>query len=727
MIDIKNILAAEFKLTAEQISKTAALIDEGNTIPFIARYRKEATGGIDDVTLRDLDKRYSYLRNLESRKAEVIRLIDEQGKLTDELRDDIESAAVLQRVEDLYKPFKKKRVTRASKAKDAGLAPLAFVIMEQKITTGDPLELAGEYINAEKGYDTAEAALQGALDILAEQIADDAGHISMLRGFAKTHGAMSSEAVEGADAGVYEMYGDFSEPVNKIPNHRILAINRGEKEGKLKVKLQTDAEIMVTLLSKRVVKRHSVFTDLLETTVADSCKRLISPSLEREIRTELTERAEADAIKVFEKNTENLLLQPPVRNARIIAIDPGFRTGCKIAVLDMHGKLLDYTTVYPTLPRSDIEGTEKVLANYVKTYDINVIVIGNGTASRETEEIVANFIQKTGLPLKYTIVNEAGASVYSASKLASEEYPELDVSTRGAMSLGRRLQDPLAELVKIPPKSIGVGQYQHDLDPAALDEALTAVVENVVNRVGVDLNTASAPLLGYVAGVGPALAKSIVTYRETNGAFEDRKQLKKVPKLGGKAYTQCAGFLRINGGMNPLDSTAVHPESYTAATELLGRAGFALKELKSGGITDISQHTGDVDTLARELGIGVPTLNDIIFELMRPGRDPREDAPAVVFSRAVRSLEDLRPGMELTGTVRNVVDFGVFVDIGVKQDGLVHISKLSNRFVRHPGEIVAVGDNVKVWVISADKERGKVSLSMVKEKADACANPKSEL
>jgi len=626
----------------------------------------------------------------------------------------------LQRVEDLYKPFRKKRATRASKAREAGLEPLASVIMEQAITEGDPLAFAEGYINEEGGYDTAGAALQGALDIIAEQIADDAGHIAVLRGLTKSRGLLSSEAADD-DLSVYEMYGDFSEPAATIPNHRVLAINRGEKEGKLRVRVQADADAAEDLLSKRVIKRPSLFTGLLQTTVTDSYKRLIAPSLERELRAQLTERAEADAIKVFAKNTENLLLQPPVRGVRIIAVDPGFRTGCKVAVLDELGKLLDYTTVYPTPPRSDVEGAEKALRGFVDQYGINVIVIGNGTASRETEEVVADFIQKTGLQVKYTIVNEAGASVYSASKLASEEYPTLDVSTRGAMSLGRRLQDPLAELVKIPPKSIGVGQYQHDLNQAALDGALSDVVENVVNRVGVDLNTASASLLGYVAGVGSSLARNIVAYREENGSFDDRKQLKNVPKLGDKAFKQCAGFLRISAGKNPLDSTAVHPESYDAAKELLRSAGFALAELKSGGVADIAERAGDVGALAKELGVGVPTLKDIISELARPGRDPREDAPPVVFSRTVRSIDDLRPGMELTGTVRNVVDFGAFVDIGVKQDGLVHISKLSNRFVRHPSEVVSVGDNVKVWVISADRERGKVSLSMVREKANPTA------
>ena len=717
MFDIHKLLSSEFKLTATQVADTVALIKDGNTIPFIARYRKEATGGIDDVTLRELDERLAYLENLEARKAEVMRLIGEQGMLTPELQADIERASVLQRVEDLYKPFKKKRATRASKAKDAGLEPLAFAIMEQALSTGAPLALAEPYINAELGYDTAEAALGGACDIVAELVADDAEHIALLRDFTRKSADIASAAVNADEKTVYEMYYDYREPVRLIPNHRVLAINRGEKEGKLKVRVQADAEVAVGLLEKRVIKRPCIFTDLLKATLADSYKRLIAPSLEREIRSELTERAEADAIRVFARNTENLLLQPPVRDARVIAIDPGYRTGCKVAVLDKHGRLLDFTTVFPTPPKSDVAGTERVLREFAEKYDINVIVIGNGTGSRETEEVVADFIQKSGLPIKYTIVNEAGASVYSASKLASEEYPELDVSTRGAMSLGRRLQDPLAELVKIPPKSIGVGQYQHDLNQSALDHALAGVVENAVNRVGVDVNTASASLLGYVAGIGGALAKNITAYREEIGAFSDRKQLKKVPKLGDKAFRQCAGFLRISGGNNPLDSTAVHPESYAAAAELLRRAGVkSALELASGGIADFAERVGDLSALARELDVGLPTLRDIVSELARPGRDPRDDAPPVVFSRGVRSIDDLAAGIELTGTVRNVVDFGAFVDIGVKQDGLVHVSKLTSRFVRHPSEVVAVGDNVRVWVVSVDKERGKISLTMVKEK-----------
>ncbi|MDR0652593.1 MAG: RNA-binding transcriptional accessory protein [Synergistaceae bacterium] len=716
MLNISSALAAEFKLTQAQVAATIELIDDGNTIPFIARYRKEATGGIDDVTLRELCERLTYLRNLEARKAEVLRLVDEQGKLTPELRAEIEAAAVMQRVEDLYKPYKKKRATRASKARDAGLGPLAALIWGQSLTHGEPLKIAAGYLNIEAGYDTPESALQGALDIIAEQIADDAEYTVLLRSFTRKHGSIVSVAADAGEKTVYETYYDFSEAILKIPNHRVLAINRGEKEGKLRVKVQTDADVATGILGKRVIKRPSIFTELLKTTLADSYKRLIAPSLEREMRNELTERAETDAIKVFAKNTEILLLTPPVRDARVIAIDPGYRTGCKVAVLDERGKLLDYTTIYPTPPKSDIAGAVRVLTQYADKHGVNVIVIGNGTGSRETEEAVADFIEKSGKDIKYTIVNEAGASVYSASKLASEEYPDIDVTTRGAMSLGRRLQDPLAELVKIPPKSIGVGQYQHDLNQTALDTALTGVVENVVNRVGVDLNTASASLLGYVAGISAAVAKNIVAYREANGAFTDRRQLKKVSKLGDKAFGQCAGFLRIAGAKNPLDSTAVHPESYAIATEILKRADVKPEAITNGGVSDISEHVGEPSALAAELGAGLPTVRDIIAELQKPGRDIRADAPPVIFSRSVKSFDDLAVGMELAGTVRNVVDFGAFVDIGVKQDGLVHVSKMANRFVKHPGEVVAVGDTVKVWVESIDKERGKIGLTMIEGK-----------
>ena len=716
MLDINRTIAQELSVSPAQIESVIKLIDEGSTIPFIARYRKEATGGLDDAQLRTLEERLMYLRNLETRKAEVLNSIKEQGKLTEELRTSIEGATVMQRVEDLYKPFKKKRATRASKAREAGLEPLADLILTQARTGKSALETAAAFVNAEGGFATAEAALQGAKDIVAEVIADDAEHTAALRAFTKKTATMAVEATDGEEKSVYEPYYDFSEPAQRIPNHRVLAINRGEKEGKLRVRVRSDQDAAIGQLSRRIARRNGVFAEALDEAIADSYKRLIAPSLERELRSELTERAQADAIRVFAKNTESLLQQRPVKGARIIALDPGYRTGCKVAVLDEFGKLLDYTTVYPTPPRRDVEGTKKTLDSLVKRHRINTIVIGNGTASRETEEVVSEFIAQSPAELRYTIVNEAGASVYSASKLASEEYPDLDVTTRGAMSLGRRLQDPLAELVKIPPQSIGVGQYQHDLNQAELGRALGDVVERVVNRVGVDLNTASASLLGYVSGISPAVAKNIVAYREENGAFTDRKQLKNVPKLGPKAFLNCAGFLRISDGANPLDATSVHPESYAIATELLKRAGVKPSALAAGGIPDIAERVGNVATLAAELGCGVPTLRDIIAELEKPGRDPRDDAPEVVFSRSVTSLDDLNVGMELTGTVRNVVDFGAFVDIGVKQDGLVHISKLSNRFVKHPSEVVSVGDTVTVWIEKIDKERGKISLSMVKEK-----------
>lgn len=716
MLDINRTIAQELSVSPAQIESVIKLIDEGSTIPFIARYRKEATGGLDDTQLRTLEERLTYLRNLEARKAEIISSIEDQGKLTNELRASIEGATIMQRVEDLYKPFKKKRATRASKAREAGLEPLANLILSQAKTGKSPLETAAEFVNAEGGFATAEAALQGAKDIVAEVIADDAEHTAALRAFTKKTATMAVEATDGEEKSVYEPYYDFSESAQRIPNHRMLAINRGEKEGKLRVRVRTDQDAAIDQLGRRIVRRNGVFAEALDEAIADSYKRLIAPSLERELRSELTERAQADAIRVFAKNTESLLQQRPVKGARIIALDPGYRTGCKVAVLDEFGKLLDYTTVYPTPPRRDVEGTKRTLDSLVKRHRINTIVIGNGTASRETEEVVSEFITQSSDELRYTIVNEAGASVYSASKLASEEYPDLDVTTRGAMSLGRRLQDPLAELVKIPPQSIGVGQYQHDLNQTELGRALGDVVERVVNRVGVDLNTASASLLGYVSGISPAVAKNIVAYREENGAFTDRKQLKNVPKLGPKAFLNCAGFLRISDGANPLDATSVHPESYAIATELLKRAGVKPSALAAGGVPDIAKRIGNVATLADELGCGVPTLRDIVAELEKPGRDPRDDAPEVVFSKSVTSLDDLNVGMELTGTVRNVVDFGAFVDIGVKQDGLVHISKLSDRFVKHPSEVVSVGDTVTVWIEKIDKERGKISLSMVKEK-----------
>ena len=715
-MDLIAKLADELKLKEADVEAAVKLIDEGNTIPFIARYRKEATGGMDDVALRALEERLSYLRNLEERKQDVIALIDGQGKLTDELRSQIAEAETLQRVLDLYKPFRKKRLTRAQKAREAGLEPLANMIIMQASAKGSALDEAAAFVNEEAGFDTPEKALAGASDIVAETVAEDPENVAELRAFTRSTADIFVEATDAAEKTPYEPYYGFSEPLRKIPNHRILAIDRGEREGKLRVRVNVDGAAAVERLGRRWPRRQGVFAPVFDAAIADGYKRLMAPSLEREARSDLTARAQADAIDVFAKNLEGLLSARPVRGARVLALDPGYRTGCKVAVIDEFGKLLDHGVVYPTKPRHDVAGTKRELARLVSKDHVNTIVIGNGTASRETEEVVSEFISEQAPELRYTIVNEAGASVYSASELASREYPDLDVTVRGAMSLGRRLQDPLAELVKIPPQSIGVGQYQHDLDQAELSRSLGNVVEDVVNRVGVDVNTASASLLGYVSGITSAVADNIVAYREENGAFTDRRQLKKVPKLGPKAYLNSAGFLRITEGDNPLDATSVHPESYPVATEVLKRAGVSADELKRGGVPDIERRVGSVASLASDLGCGAPTLIDIIGELKKPGRDPRDDAPEVIFSRAALSIEDLQPGMELRGTVRNVVDFGSFVDVGVHQDGLVHISKLANRFVKHPSDVVRVGDNVTVWVEKVDLDRKKISLTMVQGK-----------
>ena len=750
-MNITEVLAKEFELRASQVEQTINLIDEGNTIPFIARYRKEATGGLSDVILRNLDERLTYLRNLDERKDEVIRLIYEQGRLTEELEAQIREAEVLQRVEDLYKPFKKKKATRASKAKEKGLEPLAQIIAAQEIENGLPEEIATDFVSAEKGVDDTSDALQGACDIIAEMISDDPEITAAIREKTRETGVLNTEASDPEEKTVYEMYYDHSEGISRIPNHRVLAINRGEKENKLKVKVLTDSEMMEALIGDSVIKNEkSVFTPLLRATIADAYKRLMAPSAEREMRNMLTERAEAEAVKVFARNTEKLLMVPPVKGARIISIDPGYRTGCKVAVLNETGKLLAYTTVYPTEPKNDIKGTEAVLKKLADKFRINTIVIGNGTASRETEEVVADFIRKSGLDISYTIVNEAGASVYSASKLATEEYPDLDVTVRGAMSLGRRLQDPLAELVKIPIKSIGVGQYQHDINQGLLENALDNVVEDCVNRVGVELNTASPSLLAHVAGINMGIARNIVAYREENGVFKERKELKKVSKLGEKTFNQCAGYIRISDGTNPLDGTSVHPESYSVAEAMFSKLGIHASDLQHGGIPDIDDRIwaayGEeekpkqlktrakglaaladlakkeekpvrnmkkaVAKMAEELEVGVPTLTDIIAEMKKPGRDPREDTPPVVFRNDVKSFEDLKIDMELEGTVRNVVDFGAFVDIGVKNDGLVHISEMSDKYIRHPMDVVSVGDTVKVRIIKIDYEKQKIGLTM---------------
>ena len=715
-------LASEFKVKTAQVENTVALIDEGNTIPFIARYRKEVTGGLTDVTLRDMEERLQYLRNLDKRKEEVIRLIEEQGKLTEELKKEIEKAEVLQRVEDLYKPFKQKKATRASKAKERGLEPLAMIFFAQQKKEGSVEALAEPFVNPEKDVETVEAAIQGAMDIIAEMIADDADLIKAIREKTFNKGLIATEAVDPEEKTVYDMYYGSTESIAKMPNHRVLAVNRGEKEKKLKVKVNIDSEEIQKLIEKQVIRGKSIFTELLQDTIADAYKRLIAPSVEREMRNVLTERAETDAVKVFAKNTEKLLMAPPVKGKIIISIDPGYRTGCKVAVLNETGKLRAYTTIYPTEPKNDIIGTEKTLIKMIDKFGCDVIVIGNGTASRETEEVVSNFLKKNNYDIQYTIVNEAGASVYSASKLATEEYPDLDVTTRGAMSLGRRLQDPLAELVKIDPKHIGVGQYQHDINQKQLDSALTNVVEDCVNRVGVDLNTASPSLLSYIAGVNMGIAKNIVAYREENGNFTNRKQLMKVSKLGEKAFKQCAGFMRIADGTEPLDGTSVHPESYAAAEEMMKKIGIAKEEIAHGGAKDIDNKiaaaypakklSDSIKKMAADLDIGEMTLTDIIAEMKKPARDPREDAPPVIFRNDVRSFDDLKIDMELTGTVRNVVDFGAFVDIGVKQDGLVHVSQLSHKFIKHPMDVVAVGDTVKVKIISIDRDKQKVGLTM---------------
>lgn len=722
-MNIINKLAAEFRIKTAQVESTVELIDGGDTIPFIARYRKEVTGGLSDVTLRELDERLKYLRNLDERKEEVIRLIEEQGKLTEDLKEDILKAEVLQRVEDLYKPYKQKKATRASKAKEKGLEPLAMIIYAQLKTDGTPEDEAEAFINPEKEVNTAEDALKGALDIIAEMIADDAEITKAVREKTFSSGIIATEATDPEEKTVYEMYYDKTEALNKIPNHRVLATNRGEKEKKLKVKINVDVEQIHNLIGEFVIRNEkSIFFNLLVETIADAYKRLMSPSIDREMRNLLTERAEAEAVKIFAKNTESLLMVPPVKNKNVLSIDPGYRTGCKVAVLDGTGKLKAYTTVYPTVPKQDIAGTEAVLKKLVEKYAVEIIVIGNGTGSRETEEVVANFIKKNEYPIQYTIVNEAGASVYSASKLATEEYPDLDVTTRGAMSLGRRLQDPLAELVKIDPKSIGVGQYQHDINQKLLEGALSNVVENCVNRVGVDLNTASPSLLSYIAGINMTIAKNIVAYREENGKFTNRKQLMKVAKLGEKAFNQCAGFLRIADGKNPLDATSVHPESYGAATAMMDKLGIDPNAIMQGGDKTIENKISEtykgktlsdcIGQMAEELEVGQMTLTDIIEEMKKPARDPREDAPPVIFRNDVKSFEDLKIDMELTGTVRNVVDFGAFVDIGVKNDGLVHISQLSDKYIKHPMDVVSVGDTVKVKIISIDQEKMKIGLTM---------------
>lgn len=708
---IEQKLVDELKLKPFQVENAIKLIDEGNTIPFIARYRKEATGEMSDEQLRDMYERLTYLRNLEKRKEEVIRLIDEQGKLDDELQEKINQAQTMTEVEDLYRPYKQKKRTRATIAKEKGLEPLAMIIWEQKEKV-DLEQEALKYISEEKGVESAEDALTGAKDIVAEMISDVAEYRKDIRKIIYKYGVITSKAAK-EEKSVYEMYYDYMEEVKKIPSHRILAMNRGEKEEFLKVKIDNTDEFVLAYLDSEVIVKDSPYEMILKEIIEDSYKRLIKPSVENEVRNELTEAAEEQAIKVFGQNAKKLLLQPPLKGLTVMGFDPAYRTGCKIAVIDDTGKLLATTTVYPTEPQNDVEGAKKKLLELINTYSINMIAIGNGTASRESEMFVADMIKEVKHDIHYAIVSEAGASVYSASKLATEEYPDINVSLRGAISIARRLQDPLAELVKIDPKSIGVGQYQHDVNQTRLDESLTGVVEDAVNSVGVDLNTATPSLLKYVSGINKTLANNIVKYRDENGKIKTRKELLKVSKLGPVAFTQCAGFLRIPESKNPLDNTSVHPESYEVAEKILNSIGYSLTDLKEK-LPEVKAKLSEVneEKMANELGIGVPTIKDIIKELMKPGRDPREDLPKPILRSDVLKMEDLQEGMILTGTVRNVIDFGAFVDIGVKNDGLVHISEMSDKFVKNPMNVVSVGDIVKVRVIKVDLEKKKVSLSM---------------
>ncbi|WP_340016110.1 Tex family protein [Paenibacillus sp. FSL K6-1318] len=706
-------VAKELSLSLKQVRTTSELLDEGNTIPFIARYRKEMTGELDENQLRSIEERIVYLRNLEDRKLEVIRIIEEQGKLTGELKKSITQAVKLQEVEDLYRPYRQKRKTRASVAKEKGLEPLAVWIWGQP-KQGDVLQEAAQYINAELGVEDAESALQGAKDILAENIADDAAIRAWIRRYTLDHGMLTSEAKDAQEESVYENYYDYRELAKKMPPHRILAINRGERESILKVGLDVQAEPAHRHMEGQIIRGASAVQDILRDVIEDAYKRLIAPSIEREVRGELTEKGENQAISVFSANLRNLLLQPPIHGKRVLGVDPAYRTGCKLAVVDDTGKLLEVAVTYPTPPHNKKREAAEVFHRMIKQYDIGLIVIGNGTGSRETEQFVAEIIQENGdESLVYLIVNEAGASVYSASKLAQEEFPDLDVAERSAASIARRVQDPLAELVKIDPKAIGVGQYQHDVSQKILEESLKAVVESAVNHVGVDVNTASPSLLSYVAGVNATIAKNIVKYREENGRFTNRRQLQKVPRLGAKTYEQCVGFMRIGEGENPLDRTPIHPESYKVVDQLFKELQVALDKLGSKELSVLLSEQ-QPEQLAVKLDVGVPTLRDILDSLQRPGRDPREEMPLPIFRTDVLKIEDLVEGMELQGTVRNVIDFGAFVDIGIKSDGLVHISQLSNGYVKHPMDVVSVGDNVTVWVMNVDTKKGRVGLTMKK-------------
>ena len=711
-MDIIKTLAEELKIGRGQVEATVKLIDEGNTIPFIARYRKEVTGSLNDEVLRDLDERLRYLRNLEDRKEQVIASIRDQEKLTPELEQQIRAAATLVAVEDLYRPYKPKRRTRATIAKEKGLEPLADLILMQMAK--EPLEkAAAPYISRELGVETVEEAISGAKDILAERVSDNAQYRTYIRSATMREGTLQSTAKDEKAQTVYETYYNYEEPIRKAAGHRVLALNRGENEKALAVKVTAPEETILRYLEKQVIVRENPYTTpALKAVVQDSYERLIAPSIEREVRNELTEKAEEGAIKVFGKNLEQLLMQPPIVGRVVLGWDPAFRTGCKLAVVDGTGKVLDTVVIYPTAPQNRVEESKKILKNLIKKYNVSLISVGNGTASRESEQIIVDLLKEIKEQVQYVIVNEAGASVYSASKLATEEFPQYDVGQRSAVSIARRLQDPLSELVKIDPKSIGVGQYQHDMNQKRLGEALGGVVEDCVNRVGVDLNTASASLLEYISGISKALAKNIVAYREENGAFSNRRQLLKVAKLGPKAFEQCAGFMRILGGENPLDATSVHPESYKAAGALLEKLGYKPEELKAGGLSGIRGKVRDYRKMSEELGVGEITLRDIVSELEKPARDPRDEMPRPILRTDVMDMKDLKPGMVLKGTVRNVIDFGAFVDIGVHQDGLVHISQMTDRYIKHPLEAVSVGDVVDVKVLGVDLAKNRISLTM---------------
>ncbi|TPE22123.1 RNA-binding transcriptional accessory protein Tex [Clostridium perfringens] len=719
MDNINHILSKELGISLKQVTSVIEMLDEGNTVPFIARYRKERTGGLTDEVLRKFNERLTYLRNLESRKEDVLRIIEEQEKLTPELKLKIEKATTLTEVEDIYRPFKAKKRTRATMAVEKGLKPLAELILSGEFN-GNIVEEANKYINEEKGVKNEEEALQGAMDIISEIISDNADYRKWIRNFVQKDGIIQVKG-SSEEQTPYEMYYDYKEPVRTIPSHRILAINRGEKEKILSVKVTCNDDKIIDYLNKKVLKGNKITDKYLEESIKDSFKRLIYPSIEREIRSELTSKGEEGAIDIFKANLKALLMQAPIKGKVVMGFDPGFRTGCKVAILDETGKFVENTTVYPTAPQNRIDETISTLKKLIKKHGVQVISLGNGTASRESEEVIAKMLKEikdeTGKELFYVIVSEAGASVYSASELANKEYQDLDVTVRGAISIGRRLQDPLAELVKIDPKAIGVGQYQHDVTQKKLDESLAGIVEECVNNVGVDLNIATPSLLSYISGINASIAKNIVDYREENGKFKSRKELLKVKRLGQKAYEQCAGFLRVMESKEALDNTSVHPESYKVAKELIKTLGYTEEDLKNGKLVDIDERVKakGISNLAKELEVGEPTLNDIIKEIKKPGRDPREELPKPIFKSGVIEMKDLKPGMILMGTVRNVSDFGAFVDIGVHQDGLVHKSQMADKFVKHPLDIVKVGDVVEVRILDVDLKRKRISLSMKKE------------